>query len=258
MELLDFLKLLLRRSWLVIVLAGLGGLLAWSQVRDQPVVFEQTVSFAVRPAQGLPLDEVDEALDNLNADGAVIGTVSGTLSGRRFLERAARSVGADAEEIDVQTAVRQESSVIDVRFAGSDRAVLPALTDPFTAVATSWVTDTYRIYALEPLGSVPPTAVEQGSGTLVVLGVGLGLLLGLMAVLTETAVRARRSPLGRALEGRSVRYRIEADDGADPARLEDMLRAHLGDDETIVWTGPRRLAILGDSRRARGTTSLEE
>jgi hypothetical protein len=249
MELLDFLRLLARRSWLLLLLGGVGGLLAWSQVRDRPPTYEQTLSFAVRPGGGIPAQDIDDTLDGLSSNDTVIQTVSGTISSERFLDRAARSARltpAAAGRIDMESTVRQGSSVIDVRFDGPVRDHLAAVSRPFSALATSWVTDTYKVYALEPLGAEPPQAVPARGEALIVLGAGLGLVLALMAILTEVVIRAGRAPAPRDVRGRQVKYRIEADDGADPLRLEEILRLHLDDDEAIVRTGPGRLAIVSE------------
>jgi hypothetical protein len=249
MELADFLRLLLRRLWLVAALGLIAGGVAWLAVRDDPVSYEQTLTFVIRPASGIGALEIDDTLDGLASGDTVVETVSGTLSSERFLERAGGTAGLDADAVDdvgLEASTRPGSTVIDVRFQGPSPQNLRVLVEPYTAVCTRWVSRTYKIYTLEPLGSDSPSALPGQGGAVIALGVGFGLLIGVLAVLTEGFVRAGRRRAPAEVAGGQVKYTIETP-GRDPIetfRLESILRQHLDDDEALVRTGPGRLVVV--------------
>ena len=246
MELVAFLRLFVRRLWLVALLAALGGGLAWLQVRDEPVSYEQTLSFVLRPDAGVPAVEIDDALDGLASGETLVETVSGTLSSERFLELAGRPAGVEVDDIDLEASTRPGSTVVDVRFTGPGARDLEALAEPFTAVSTRWVARTYKVYTLEPLGADAPSALPSRTSTVTALGVGLGLLLGLIAIFTEGLVRSSRRGASPGLPAGNVKYTIQGqgDDPLEMYRLEEILRDHIDDDEAVVHAGPGRLVVV--------------
>ena len=262
MELVDFLRLLLRRLWLVAALGLAVAGIAWLSVRDDPVSYEQTLTFVIRPASGIGALEIDDTLDGLASGDTVVETVSGTLSSERFLERAGDAAGLDVDRVDdvgLKASTRPGSTVIDVSFEGPSPRDLEALVKPYTSVSTRWVSRTYKIYTLEPLGSESPIALPGQGSAIVALGAGLGLLLGLLVVLTEGFVRAGRRRTPAEVAGGQVKYTIETP-GKDPMetfRLESILRQHLDDDEALVRTGPGRLVVVERLDGPRERTFVE-
>ena len=259
MELLDFLRLLLRRLWLVALLAALGGGVAWLQARDEAVTYEQTLSFVLRPDAGVPAVEIDDALDGLASGETLVETVSGTLSSERFLELAGRSARVEVDDVGLDASTRPGSTVVDVRFTGRGESDLRALADPFTAVATRWVARTYKVYTLEPLGADAPSALPSRTSTVTALGIGLGLLLGLIAVFTEGLVRSARRGPSQGLPSGNVKYTIEGqgDDPLEMYRLEEILREHIDDDEAVVHAGPGRLVVVERRNGAKSRATAD-
>src|SRR3712207_9103883 len=66
----------------------------------------------------------------------------------------------------------------------------------------------------------------------------------------------RRPPRSTLFPYTTLFRSIEADYGADPGRLEEILRLHLDEDEDIIRTGPGRLAIVGTEETDRKSTRL--
>jgi hypothetical protein len=261
MELVQFLRLLLRRLWLVVALAVLAGGLAWLQARNDTVTYEQTLSFVLRPAAGVPAMEIDDALDGLASGETMVETVSGTLSSERFLELAGRDGGLDGDAVDdieLEASTRPGSTVVDARFAGPARRDLQAVAEPFTGVATRWVTRTYKVYTLEPLGARGPTALPGRTSAVTALGVGFGLLIGLIVVFTEGLVRSSRRQPTPPFPSGEVKYTIEGqgDDPLEMYRLEEILRQHIDDDEVVVHAGPGRLMVVERNNGTKGAAAV--
>ncbi|CAA9485908.1 MAG: hypothetical protein AVDCRST_MAG69-1060 [uncultured Solirubrobacteraceae bacterium] len=192
MELADFLRLLLRRLWLVALVAGTAALAGYYVTKDDPVEYERSMTFVVRPSDALDSGDIAGVLGELQQDGPVIQSVVGTLNSRRFrsgaAERGGVSEGAAAPTIEATT--RSGSDVLDVHLRGRDSEALVPVGDAFAKLATRWVADTYRIYQLESLGAEARPR-ELPSRQPKVMGAALvgGVLLALALIFLEGVVR---------------------------------------------------------------------
>ena len=247
MELGDFLRLVLRRSWLIVALAALAGAAAWYLVRDEGQRYEQTVSYVMRPRSNLDANEVSDVLEALSEQDSVVQSVAGTLDSERFRRLAAESARlgpATAARIETEAVARPSSAIIDVHFRGYDAASLGAISPAFTTVVSDWVARTYPVYYLETLGAqAVPRAVSYQSAPLVALGAGIGLLLALTLIFVEGLVRR---PGTRWEEPAWPAWRLLSVEGSSRHmdRIEAVLRAHLDDGETIIRANPRRLELM--------------
>src|SRR5262245_44228913 len=65
---------LLRRAWLVVLMATLAGVTAWLTVSGQNDVYEAKVTSVLRPAPSLDAAEVPDAVRNLSSDSGQLRT----------------------------------------------------------------------------------------------------------------------------------------------------------------------------------------
>jgi hypothetical protein len=254
------LNLILRRLWVVALLALVAGLTAWLTTRGQEKLYDRTLSFVVRPGQALTDSQVPDATRGLaQENGRIANTIGGVLGSDRFLRVASEE--AELEGVDgsysIGATIRPGRDIIDVALRGPDREVLGPLARAYSRVSEEWVGEVYRgAYELEFLNEEPSNGpVAPQTGQSVSLAILLGALLGFGIVFLEARVRQMRgSPVAdRAdLENQAL-VAVEVNTGrAD--RVEEILRSELQDGERVVRIGPGRLGIVRDAV-ARGSRS---
>lgn len=257
MELATFLKLLLRRSWLLIAVPLLVAITTAAVLRSQPPIYEYTMSFVLRPSAELDRTQLEGALSSLDDRGSVPQSVAGALNAPGFRALATRAAGGDDPRqsepaTTVNASVRPESALIDVTVRGSDPASVARIGDSFAQLASRWVARTYPLYELESLGSQgPPRQLTSRLRNLVVLASGVGLLLAVAVLFLVPMTRPDRSePDGEKGPGGSSRSQPSSAD-ATPSEhdgLDSDLRPRLRDGQDRVHAGD----VSGPAGRTHG------
>jgi hypothetical protein len=166
------------------LLCGLGALLVGC---GQQSVYEQKLSFVLRPADRLPVEEADRVAGTLaDRDSAITQTILGLVQ--------SVPAGSDSGDVDRTVTLRPGSNIIDVVLEGDGPAVA-ASGRAFLLTAPELVRRSYSIYALEPLGAAGPLTEKASSlGRTVALAVLLGCALGMGVAVLESLARGGRSP----------------------------------------------------------------
>lgn len=249
-----FLRFLLRRWWLVPLLAGVGAVAALITTAGQPKVYERVHSFVIRPGDKVVGGNVVNTLDTLSErDSAVIGTIVGVLESTRLRQAAEHetrgaAIGAASE---IKAVVRPGTTIIELGLRGRDPVRLATLGDAMNRVAPDYLSHNYDSLRLDFLGAVASTdPVAPKPGTAMVLAAGLGALLALGLTFLEAswlmslAQRRRRKPT------------MIWDKTGRTDRLEQILRERLEYDEQLVRTGDQlHIMPLPKARKAISSVS---
>jgi capsular polysaccharide biosynthesis protein len=246
MELGDFLRLLLRRSWLVVLLAAAAGVNGWIAVKDDPKIYEHSVRFVLGASERVQPVHIPDAIRSLDEEGPVVHTVRGVLGSDRLLKQAA----ADGlgEELpgtyEISSSIVPGSTIMETTLQGPDPDKLARLATSFARAASAWVGTNYRAYNLQLLETESPDApVSPQVRRTVVLASFLGGLFALAVVLVEAAVFTRpRLARQRMREAQQPVVSIHDHTGRTD-ELQAVLQSHLEEGEAVVRVGQRQLAI---------------
>lgn len=255
--------LILRRSWLIVLLAVAAAMAAWLTTRGQESVYERTLSFVVRPGPGTSSQVYDGYRSQAGENGRLVTTMAGVFGSERFLRLAVDEAGVtDPASYTVSSSVRPGSDIIDVGLRGPDPELLVTLASEYRQVADGWISESYGgAFELDfvdeeaPAGAVAPQTTRS-----VVLAFLLGGLLALGVVFAEARVREGREPensrarrpsrvprpprsVGPRAGSEQTLASIEDATGRRAEQLEALIEPLLAEDERVVRAGPRRFRI---------------
>lgn len=186
MELTTLIRVWVRRLPFIALLGLLCGLGAWLVGGGQSKVYEQTLGFVLRPADGLPVEEADRVAGTLaDRDSAITQTILGVV------QSVPVTSGSGQDDVERTITLRPGSNIIDVELEG-DEAAVAAAGRSFLTSAPERVSRSYNIYALESLGT-PAAPARKPSAFLrtLALAVLLGGALALGVAVLEYRVRGR-------------------------------------------------------------------
>ena len=189
MELTTLIRVGLRRLPFIILLGLLCGLGALLVASSQPTVYEQKLSFVLRPADRLPVEEADRVAGTLaDRDSAITQTILG------LVQSVPAPAGSGSNDIERTVTLRPGSNIIDVALEGDDAAVAAA-GNSILVSAPQLVHRSYSIYLLEPLGVAgAPTEKPSTRWRTVALAILLGWALALGVAVLEYRARGGPSP----------------------------------------------------------------
>jgi capsular polysaccharide biosynthesis protein len=246
MELGDFLRLLLRRSWLVILLAAAAGVNGWIAVKDDPKIYEHSVHFVLGPSARVQPVNIPDAIRSLDEEGPVVHTVRGVLGSDRLLKQAAAdALGSELpSSYKISSSIVPGSTIMETTLQGPDPDRLERLADSFARIAATWVGTNYRAYNLELLETEAPDApVSPQVRRTVVLATFLGGLFALAIVLFEAAVFTRPRLARQRMRGAAQPVVSIHDLTGRTDQLQTALQSHLEEGEAVVRVGQQQLAI---------------
>jgi succinoglycan biosynthesis transport protein ExoP len=192
----DYMRLLRRGWWVVLVGALLGGVAAVALTLITPATYYSTASLYVSvPGDGTPTD-----LQNGNSFATErAATYASLVTTTAVLDRvvAARGGADDVAALreSVTATARADTSFIDVTAGGSDPAVVAdranavaaALGEEAAGLDASGPVPPVRLAVVQP-AEVPEIATEPRPRNNVLIGVVVGLVLGLAAVVVADAL----------------------------------------------------------------------
>lgn len=194
----------IRRALAVIGLAALAGLAALVALRDDPKTYERESSFAIRPSETVPPEQLPDVVGTLSQpDGAVTQTIVDILASARLRESAADaaglppgSVGGSGAEYSWTASRRPGSAIVEIKLTGPSDANLLAMQAEIPEEAASLVAGSFGLYRLESLNAPTSSPKQIGPKTeqTVVLALLLGAFVGIALVFVEGRLR---SSLGR-------------------------------------------------------------
>jgi hypothetical protein len=205
MDLATLLPQVIRRWWLVAIVATLAAVGAALTVGGGAQRHERTIHFVLRPDADVSNRDLPNALEELKSDGPLVQTVIGVLGGQDMLRAAASSSGVRLTPQDTVTSTaRPGSSLIDSTLSGSSTADVDRLAGGFARAASDYVATNYSAYALDRLGD---DAGGAGTGLSATQAVLLALILGTALGVGLVAAELRLEPVLRPALGRRAARR---------------------------------------------------
>jgi hypothetical protein len=247
-----------RRALAVVGLAALAGLAALVALSDDPKTFESESSFAIRPSETVPPDQLPDVVGTLaQSDSAVTETIVDILGSDLLRDTAADTAGIPAGSVGesgtpyVWTASRRlGSAIVDIKLTGPNDAKLLALQTAAADEAASFVEQNFSLYRLESLTAPTSSPDEVGpkTGRTVGLAFVLGALLGVALLFLE---RKLRSSLGTPTLDRGADGRPMGTDNmtGETDRLESMVRDSVGGGASVRRVGPGRVEVAHPADR---------
>lgn len=194
-------KLLLRRSWLIVLFAVCAGLLTWLVVHNDPKTYERTLTFVILPSHGLAVDKIPDAMRSLSQQNSQIsGTIAAAVGSDGFVNAAARkATGASlGPAYHTDTGIRPGSDVLKTRLRGPDPDMLAAVGPVLATNTITWVSSNMKAYRLELLGD-DASAGAVAPKTLQLAGIAAFLagMLAFAGVYLEAVSKRRISDTAR-------------------------------------------------------------
>jgi hypothetical protein len=189
MELTTLIRVWLQRLPLIILLGLLCGLGALLVASGRPTVYEQKLSFVLRPADKLPVEEADRVAGTLaDRDSAITQTVLG------LVQSVPARAGPGSNDVERTVTLRPGSNIIDVALEGNEAAVAAA-GNSLLVSAPRLVRRSYSIYVLEPMRAAGVlTAKPSTLWRTVAVAILLGWALALGVAVLEYRARDRPGP----------------------------------------------------------------
>jgi len=205
-DLVSMLRILLINSWLIILITLIGGAITYLYVERQPSIYEASVSLIASPVSDGNLDgSALRGIDAINLN--VVGTYIEVLRSRTILRAAGELVEEDYEASLVDRATIDirpvnNSSVIVVNVQSEDNALARDMANAVAATVAenSPVPALASTYPLQVLDAavLPATPVLPDRNTILLLGVGASLILGVgLAFLLDAIVKSLRGRRAR-------------------------------------------------------------
>lgn len=189
MELKLYLRMILRRWWLVAAAFVVTVVLTGVLVSRQPWIYEATTTFVIRPRPDFTeaADDFVRAIDTLSRQTDINTTFSQVASSkaikRRAFERLALS-DEDREGLKISGAAIAGSSILEIAVQGPKPGVVRDVADAVGAESAVYMRQLYDVFELELIdeASLPSTPVSPNKALTMVVGAVLGLMLGVALV----------------------------------------------------------------------------
>ena len=186
-----------RRAWLLVLLAAAAGTLTWFLVRDDPKTYERTLSFVILPSERLDVGQIPDALRSLDQQNSQIsGTIAAAVGSKAFLRAAARRAleRPVARGYEIDAGVRPGSDALSVRLRGPQPGVLAAIAPVLSRRTIRWVEANMRSYRLQRLDNAASDGpVSPKTFQLVAVAAFLAAALAFGVAYFEGVARARSS-----------------------------------------------------------------
>jgi hypothetical protein len=232
----------------LLLLAGLAaGTAAWWLVQDQAPVYEQTLTFVLRPSASITDAQIPDAVRGLSQqDAQLVNTIGGAIGSQRFLVDALDAARVDDRDAySARSSVRPGSDIVELHLQGPDPEGLESVADRYETRASRWVDDVYRAYTLEFLEADASSGpVAPRTEQLVSLAALLGALLAGGVILAEWKARRRFAPAEQPRRPEPTQDVLVEDSTGRVDRLEALLRSYAENGEDVVREGPQRLRIV--------------
>jgi len=202
MELLNYLRILLKRWWIIIpiVLVTIG-CTAFLTLRQVPI-YSATTTFIVSPSTTIFSDPRSflSGLDVLGARGSVANTYSDIATSRSIRNDTIQALGLNpdqAKTMNVTSKILAGTNVINITVEGPDPELITSFANKLGDITVKYVGELYGVYDLKilDLAETPVFPIKPNLKLNLVLAAVLSLAMGVgLAFLTEYLDDTLRSP----------------------------------------------------------------
>jgi capsular polysaccharide biosynthesis protein/GGDEF domain-containing protein len=240
MEAKMYLRMLVRRWWLILAALFFTVVPTVILVTRQPWVYEASTSYVIRPrAQfNVPEDEIVDAVGTLSRQPEISTTFAEVADSRLIRQRAIEQLGLSGQErkgLRVNGSVVAGTNVVEINVEGPDPGIVRDLADAAGVETANYVNSLYDVFELEPLDSANFPNRPAGPNRLltIALGAGFGLLLGIGLVFL---VEYLQEPAPEELSFNIV-------DGETGVYNEPYFRLRLGEEISRAMHGDQTFAL---------------
>jgi diguanylate cyclase (GGDEF)-like protein len=208
MELRLYLKILLKRWWLIVPLTLISLTLAMFWSYSRPMVYQSTATYVTRLGEGLTnVGDTLYALDTFTGRQRLFVTYCEVMKSRSVVDRAMQIGNIDPAVIDwelysVNCNVLPESNVIMVIVRGPNASLVGRLAEAIGVAGTARAGQLYSFVGLEELD---PPEVQEAPGNRTQQGILGGMVGFVLGVGLAFMLEYLRSPVER-LEMASIRH----------------------------------------------------
>ncbi|MDD5369349.1 MAG: GNVR domain-containing protein [Anaerolineaceae bacterium] len=184
MEIMIFLRLLLKRWWIILAMVLITVAGTWILTNYQIPIYSAAATYIVSPSpEILNGTSFLSGLSVLGGQPTVANTYSSIATSSTVKERSSQALGlspAQTKSLHVDSRVQNGTSVIEITVEGTDPLLVQAFTNRIGESTIDYVNNLNGVYDLELLDSAkPPEAPIRPNKRLnLVLGIVLGLALG--------------------------------------------------------------------------------
>lgn len=183
----EYLRLLMKRWWLVVLslLIVFAGTYYWTS--QQTPIYESHASFVIRPNPEAVSGDFLKALDTVSNRSEINSTFAEVASSKLVKTRAVDELGLTSKQqldLSVSASVIAGTNILDIRVESRDPLLSRDFTNAVGAETVTYIKSLYDIYQLESLDSAnTPSKPTSPDFTLnLTLGAMLGLALGVALV----------------------------------------------------------------------------
>lgn len=192
MELKIYLRILLRKWWVIIpvFLATFAGTVAFTFT--QRPTYEATATFIVAPASSFEdTGSFVNGVDTLSRRPEIATTYAEIALSRSIKQSAAEKLSLSTvqlTDVEMTSKLRTGSNVLEIKAAGTNPQLITDFVNAVGSQTLAYTENLYEVFDLKPLDPaiVPLTPIKPNKKLNLGLGGGLGLILGVaLAVLLE-------------------------------------------------------------------------
>jgi capsular polysaccharide biosynthesis protein len=185
MEIMIFLRLLIRRWWITLLIVSLAVIGTYFFTESQTPIYSSSVTYVVSPSSQM-LNEVGflSGLSVLGGQPTVANTYASIASSATVKRTARDTLGlnaAQAKNLIVTSRVLNGTNIIEISVEGADPGLVQLFTIKIGESAIDYVNKLNGVYKLELLDEATPADVpiKPNKRLNLILGAALGLVLGI-------------------------------------------------------------------------------
>jgi capsular polysaccharide biosynthesis protein len=184
-EIKTYLNILMREWWVVLLCTVTALVAAYVLTQRQPVIYQSTATFIMRPRAELVQDQNDSVrvLETLGRHLSIASTYVEVASSRLIKQRAAESLNLSAlqrENLSVNGEAVAGTNIIKISAQSVDPEIARDYANQVGIETVEFVSGLYEVFELEPLdaAAIPRNPVSPNLPLNLALGLFLGAALG--------------------------------------------------------------------------------
>ncbi len=184
MELKIFLRLLLKRWWVIALILIVTTVITMALTYFQTPIYSSSATYVVSPSPKI-LDGTGylSGLSVLGGQPTVANTYASIAGSASIKQSASEALGlnpAQVKSLDVATRVQNGTNVIEITVEGTDPLLVQAFAVKIGDSTIDYIAKLDGVYSLTLLdtASAPDAPIKPNKRLNLVLGIGMGLVLG--------------------------------------------------------------------------------
>lgn len=214
MELKLYLRILLKRWWIILGTFVCTLVPTLLLVNSQPWIYESDTTFVIRPHSSFAVNDEDvvKALDTISRRVEINTTFAEVSSSSQVKTNAIEKLGLSAQErkgLSVNGKVIAGTNILKISVQGTDPHIVQDFANAVSEETVAYVSNLYDVFELEPLdeAELPTKPVSPNKALNLALGGSLGLFLGVGLIFL---IEYLKEPLHAASEANIIDHETGA------------------------------------------------